>query len=153
MRAQNGFQRANVHAIAAAARKYEEVRFEPGDELWKAGDPSSGVLVLARGTIACETATGARFKYGPGTGVGGVDTLADKPRWYTAVAETKVQAFRGETAGFLDLLEHDYSLASEFLSFLARGLIGLVERKARLGQKPLAQIRDVSRLGAAPVGA
>ncbi len=152
VRAQNGFQEANVNAVAAVCRKFEEVRLEPGTELWKAGDAPEGALMLARGTVACETARGVRFKYGPGTMVGGVDALADRPRWYRAVAETRVQALRGDTAGFLDLLEHDFSLASAFVASLARGLDQILERKAQLGQQPLG-MRDVSGLGGAPVGA
>ncbi len=153
LRSQSGFMHANVNAVAAACRKYTEVRYEPGHVFWKLGDASTSVLILARGTIACETATGAKFKYGPGTGVGGVDTIARKPRWYTAIAETKMQGLLGEPAGFLDLMEHDYSLASEFVASLARGLIQLIERKSRLGMQPLAQLRDVSGLGSAPIGA
>ena len=52
-----------------------------------------------------------------------------------------------------DLLENDFSLASHFLASLASTLVSLLARKAELGQEPLAQKRDVSRLGAVPVGA
>jgi len=153
LRGQSGFKNANVNSVAAACRSYREVRYEPGHVLWRLGDPSTCVLILARGTIACETKAGAKFKYGPATGVGGIDLVAVKPRWYTAIAETKTQGLLGEPGSFIDLLEHDYSLASEFVASLARGLIQLIERKSKMGQKPLAQLRDVSGLGAAPVGA
>ncbi len=73
VRAQNGFQRANVNAVAAVCRQFDEVRLEPGAKLWSVGDRPTNTFILAHGTVVCETARGVRFKYGPGTAVGGVD--------------------------------------------------------------------------------
>jgi CRP-like cAMP-binding protein len=153
MRGYTGFKKTNLNALASLCQQCEEVRFEPGTRLWSAGDPSPYVFLLVRGTIACVTAGGIRFRFGPNTGVGGVDAVAEKPRWYSATAETKVLGLRGTTDRFIDLLENDFSLASNFLAALASALVTLLARKAELGHEPLAQKRDVSRLGAVPVGA
>jgi CRP-like cAMP-binding protein len=149
----SGFKKANLNALASLCRQYEEMRFDAGAPLWSVGDRARQVFLLVRGTIACETASGKRFRYGPHTGVGGIDVVADKPRWYSATAETNVLGFRGNADAFVDLLEHDFSLASNFLSSLAGAVVALVARRAELGHEPLAQKRDVSQLGAVLVGA
>lgn len=153
MRGYDGFKKTNLNALASLCQQYEEVRFEPGTPLWSAGDPAHDVFLLVRGTIGCVSASGTRFRYGPKTAVGGVDAVADKPRWYSATAETKVLGLRGMSDRFVDLLENDFSLASNFLAALASALVSLLARKAELGHEPLAQRRNVSQLGAVPVGA
>jgi CRP-like cAMP-binding protein len=153
MRGYAGFEKANLNALASLCQQCEEVRFEPGTRLWSAGDPAPDVFLLVRGTIGCLTAGGTQFRYGPSTAVGGVDTVADKPRWYSATTETRVLGLRAASDRFVDLLENDFSLASNFLAALAGALVKVLARKAELGHEPLAQRRNVSQLGAVPVGA
>jgi CRP-like cAMP-binding protein len=153
VRRYEGFKRANLNALALLCQRFEEVHFEPGTVLWRAGEPATHVLLLVRGTIGCVSQRGVTFRYGPNTGVGGIDVLAEKPRWYSATTETKVTGLRGDSDRFADLLENDFSMASNFLASLASALVRLLVRKAELGHEPLAQRRDVSELGAVPVGA
>lgn len=149
----SGFATANVNALAVLARQVVEARPAAGARLWAEGDPSGRVLFLVAGTIQCETSDGRRFTYGPGTGVGGLEALAERPRWYTATAATEVVGFWGETADLVDLFEYQPRMAMDFIAMLARAQLGLLARKSKLGQDPLAGARDVSRLGAVKVGA
>jgi len=153
VRGYSGFKKTNLNALASLCQQCEEVRFEPGTRVWSAGDPAPSTFLLVRGTIGCVTARGTQFRYGPSTAVGGIDAFADKPRWYSATTETKVLGLRVMSDRFVDLLENDFSLANNFLASLASTLVTLVARKAELGHDPLAQRRDVSRLGAVPLGA
>jgi CRP-like cAMP-binding protein len=153
IRGYSGFKKTNLNALASLCQECEEVRIEPGTRLWSSGDPAPYTFLLVRGTIGCVSSRGTQFRYGPNTAIGGVDAVADKPRWYSATAETKVLGLRVMSDRFVDLLENDFSLASNFLASLASALVRVLARKAELGQEPLAQMRNVSRLGAVPVGA
>lgn len=88
LRKTSGFATANVNALAVMARQLEEVRLPAGTQIWKAGDPGDRGLTLLKGTVRCVVPDGREFTYGPGTGMGGIDALADRPRWFSATAET-----------------------------------------------------------------
>jgi CRP-like cAMP-binding protein len=149
----SGFATANVNALASLARQIGEARLSKGTTLWKCGDPGDRVFFLVKGTIACEAPDGRRFDYGSGTGVGGVDALAGRPRWYDATAKEDLVGFWGHPEALLDLFEHHYRMAMDFVASLAKAQMGLLARKAKLGHDPLAAARDVSKLGAVKVGA
>jgi CRP-like cAMP-binding protein len=147
------FRKTNLNALAALSQQMEEIRFAPGEVIWKPGDPAPFGLMVADGEATCHTEDGRRFVYGPGTAMGGVEGLAGKPRWYTATAQTRVVGLRGVTDELLDVIEDNYELGMDFVSMMANGLSGLLARKAAMGQSISAQKRDVSKLGAIPVGA
>jgi CRP-like cAMP-binding protein len=147
------FRRTNLNALALLSRMLDHVVYEPGTRLWSAGDPSTGTLFVVSGAIGCTTGDGRTFSYGPTTAVGGIDDLAGKPRWYDAVATTRLVALHGRGDRLLDLLEDNFGMAMDFISVFAEGLTAILERKAALGLAPLQVKRDVSKLGAVPVGA
>lgn len=149
----SGFKNANVNSLARLARSNVELRYPAGAPIWRVGDRAENVLFMVAGTVRCTAASGKTFVYGPGFGVGGVDLVADKPRWYAAVAETPVLALAGRADGFVDLLEHDFTLAKGFLESLASGLLALTTQRAAANAASLAQRRDVSSLRNVPVGA
>lgn len=153
LRTTSGLNQASVNALALMARQMEEVRVKAGTSLWKVGERSEGVLFVVRGAVLCTTADGRAFRYGPGTGVGGIEALADKPRWYGSDAETDLVALRGNSDQLMDIFENQFRMAMDFMSMLARAEIGLLARRATLGQKPLAALRDVTKLSGVRVGA
>lgn len=153
LRATSGLTQASVNALALMARQMREVRVKAGAPLWKVGDVAEGALFLVQGTVRCTTADGREFRYGSGTGVGGVESLADKPRWYGVDAETDVVALQGSTPQLMDIFEHQCKMAMDFMAMLARAEIGLLARRAALGQKPLTAVRDLTKLSAVRVGA
>ena len=153
LRTSSGFTQASVNALAVMARQMEEVRVKAGTTFWNVGDPAERVLFILKGTVHCVTADGRDFRYGPGTGAGGVETLADKPRWYSVTAETDMVGLLGHTDQLMDIFENNFRMAMDFVSMLARAMIGLLARRAALGQKPLTAIRDVTKLTGVRVGA
>ncbi|MEA2750113.1 MAG: hypothetical protein QOI41_4256 [Myxococcales bacterium] len=153
LRTTSGFSQASVNALALMARQMEEVRVKAGTSLWKVGEHAEGVFFIVRGSVVCTSADGRAFRYGAGTGVGGIEALADKPRWYGADAETDVVALRGNSAQLMDIFEHQFRMAMDFMSMLARAEIGLLARRATLGQNPLTALRDVTKLSGVRVGA
>ena len=153
LRTTSGLTHASVNALALMARQMAEVRVKAGSTLWSVGGTAEGVLFIVQGTVRCATEDGREFRYGSGTGVGGIEALAAKPRWYGAVAETDVLALQGNTDQLLDIFEHQFRMAMDFMSMLARAEIGLLARRATLGQQPLTSIRDLTKLSGARVGA
>jgi CRP-like cAMP-binding protein len=153
LRVLSTFKKTNVNALAAMAQQIEEVRIPAGADVFRRGEPSTSGYMLVKGHIECFNKDGKRFRYGPGTAVGGVESIAAKPRWYDAKAEDDIVALLGSTDEFFDLFEENFGMATDFLTMLAGGLKGLLARKAAMGQSMTAQKRDVSSLGAVPVGA
>jgi CRP-like cAMP-binding protein len=153
LRTSTGLTEASINALAVMARQMEEVRVKAGTSFWNVGDPAERVLFILKGTVHCITADGRDFRYGPGTGAGGVEALADKPRWYGVTAETDVVGLLGHSDQLMDIFENQFRMAMDFTSMLARAMIGLLARRAALGQKPLTAIRDLTKLSGVRVGA
>lgn len=153
LRKTSGFATANVNALATMSRQLEEARVPSGTELWKIGDRGDRVFFVLRGSIACVAADGRTFRYGTGTGVGGIESLADRPRWYTATAESDLVGLWGHSENLLDLFEQQNRMAMDFIAMLARAQSGLLARKAALGEDPLAVTRAANKLGSVRYGA
>jgi CRP-like cAMP-binding protein len=153
LRTSTGLTQASINALAVMARQMDEVRVKAGTTFWNVGDPGDRVLFILEGTVHCKTADGREFRYGPGTGAGGVESLAEKPRWYGVTAETDVVGLLGRSEQLMDIFEIHFRMAMDFVAMLARAEIGLLARRATLGQKPLAALRDVTKLSGVRVGA
>ena len=149
----SGFSTASINALAVIARQLDEARVPAGTVLWEEGDRADRVFFLIEGTISCAASAGRVFRYGTGTGVGGIEALAGRPRWYQATAATDLVGFWGHTADLLDLFEHDLRLVMDFTAMLARAQLGILEKKAALGEKPLTTARSVTKLGSIRYGA
>jgi CRP-like cAMP-binding protein len=147
------FKKTNLNALAVISQEMREMRFEAGEELWGEGDTTPSSLMIVAGEVSCSVSDGRSWKYGPGTVVGGVESLARKPHWYAARTATPVVGLRGMTEELFDVFEDNFNLAMDFVSMLASGLQGLLARKAAMGQSSIGTMRNVSKLGAVKVGA
>ncbi|MEO2198977.1 MAG: cyclic nucleotide-binding domain-containing protein [bacterium] len=98
-------------------------RFEPGETVWRIGAPSGFMYAMASGRVRCTTEDGRHFVCGPGYPRGNLESQCGAPRWYDAVADTPVTAFRYQTDAFLDTIEQHFEMALEFLATMATGLI------------------------------
>ena len=153
LRTLGAFSRANVNALTVMSRGLVERRCPAGQVLWRVGEPPGAVAMIVSGTMSCETADGAKsFRYGRSTIAGGVEGLADRPRWFTATAETPLVFLEGHTDKLLDVLEDNAAMAAEFLAALATYLQLVVSKKIAAGQSTIGVPRNVSSLGAVPVG-
>ena len=123
------FGRASINALAEVSRAMSEVQFEAGTPLWSDGDPSGWLLLLVDGTIRC-TLGRESFRFGPGMPPGGLESLAEWPRWYTAVTETPVRALHGHMETLLDVFEDNFEMASDYLAVVCKGLLDALERLA-----------------------
>jgi CRP-like cAMP-binding protein len=126
------YGRARVEALAELAREMTPMRVPAGTELWAEGDASPHSLLVWSGVVACTTASGQRFRFGPDSAVGGIDSLAGEPRWYRAVAETDLVALRADVTHLVDVIEDNPDMGLDMLRSAARILSGLYERLDRL---------------------
>jgi CRP-like cAMP-binding protein len=150
----SAFARANVNALTVMSRGLIERRYEPGEVLFRSGEPSGPAPMVVSGRILCKTPDGTKtFRYGPGTIAGGIESLADRPRWFTATAETRLVVLEGNTDKLLDVFEDNFVMAADFLAAVSTYLKMILSRKVAAGQSTLGVLRDVSALGAVPVGA
>jgi CRP-like cAMP-binding protein len=121
-------QRSFVAEIAEIARAAQEIRYNAGTKLWSVGDQADQAVILLCGVIECESADGAVFRFGPGDTVGNLDTMANMPRWFDAVASEYVVALVLHREVMVDVLEDHTELAFDFLRMFSAGLVDLRER-------------------------
>ena len=121
-----------IHTLVYAAGEGTAVTLEPGHLLWRTGDPADHVVLVLSGRVDCVTADEAqRFSLGAGEAVGLLDALALVPRWYGAIAATRVVGLRIPIATLLDILEDDPETAVAALVRLAEATARLVDVVAR----------------------
>lgn len=119
----SALRNANMGALLALAQRMETARFEPGTTLWRVGAPSGFMYALLAGRVRCTTEDGTHFVCGPGYPLGNLESQCGAPRWYEAVVDTPVTAFRNDTDAFLDTIEQHFEMALDFLATMASGLI------------------------------
>jgi CRP-like cAMP-binding protein len=121
------FEHTSLNALAALSRMMDEVSFAAGDSVWHTGDPSGHVLLIISGSVAAQTADGSRFTLGPGTPLGSIESQAGRPRWYTAVAQSRMVALRGDAQKLTDVMEDNFEMALGFLAVISRWLLVCLE--------------------------
>lgn len=112
--------------LAGVAARSTLVTLQPGEPLWRTGDRADHLIVVVSGVLDCTASDGIRFSLGPRRAAGVLDALAEVPRWYDAVAQTRLVALRTRLADVLDVLEDDPETAVAGLTTLARGTSALV---------------------------
>ena len=93
-----GLPMAALERVAAGMR---EVRFAPGVELMRQGDPGEMYLAIAQGTARVEIDGQFVHDVGPGEGVGEIALLRHVPRTATVTAIEPVHAFELDRGTFL----------------------------------------------------
>ncbi len=120
------FRRSSITALAELARETAQVRFEAGTTLWRAGEPSPGMFVIASGLVRACVPNGARFRAGPGFPLGALEALGEAPRWYDAATETTVVALQGHVGALVDVFEDDFEIATGYLALIAQSTLRML---------------------------
>ncbi len=123
------FAGARIEAIAELASAATVRRAPAGTLLWQQGERSERFLSIVSGVILGRNEA-QEIRFGPGSGVGGLDSLAGEQRWYTARCETDVVAIELDQETLVDVLEDNVDMAQGFLAVMARGLIAFRDRLA-----------------------
>jgi CRP-like cAMP-binding protein len=85
LRALSAFRTMNLNTLFAMAGEMREQRFVLGEELFLANQPAEHTYFVLDGWVRCTTPDGRRFRYGPGTAVGGSRRL---PRRFAGILRT-----------------------------------------------------------------
>jgi CRP-like cAMP-binding protein len=118
------FANCDIEALVALTRRTRELRAEPGELLWRAGEEAAPFwLFVDYGKVRCTNSTGDSVEVGAGWVIGMMDAIAQRPRAYDARAETLVVGERIELEAFLGVLETHIELARDFIAFLAQRVL------------------------------
>lgn len=132
------FVQSSISALAELSRGMAEVVLPPGTRLWEEGETSGTVIMVVSGTVACAARGGeATFTAGPGAPLGAVESMAERPRWYTATTGTRVTALQGSIEGLIDVFEDNFDMAMDYLAVMARAQIRLLEMRVSESGKAL----------------
>ena len=117
----------------ARLRRFGEVRiFAPGTPIMKAGEVASGLSFVLKGTIDVRQggAVSGRqsiVKHGPGSFLGELAQLSDRPALVDAVAETEVEAIVVPARRLRDVLVQEAELGERIMRALILRRVGLLE--------------------------
>jgi CRP-like cAMP-binding protein len=123
-----GLRRSYIDELAQLARAAEEQRYRPGERLWSTGERATHAAIVLCGAVQGATPAGARFTFGAGDIVGALDTIAQEPRWFDAVASEQTVALSLDSEALVDVWEDRPGLGLDFLRLMATTLISLRER-------------------------
>jgi CRP-like cAMP-binding protein len=124
------FARTRIEALAQLARNAEEIRLDAGTVLWREGDQPDQIIFPICGRVKATTEVGQEFYFRPGGTFGGLDSMAQRERWFTAEVDEYLIGLRFDREIFLDVLEDHYEMARDFMGLLAANLLGLLEQAA-----------------------
>lgn len=114
-------------------RRFGEVRhFAPGAAIMKAGEVAEGLAVVLKGTIDVRQggAVSGRqsiVKHGPGSFLGELAQLSDRPALVDATAEGEVEAIMVPSRRLRDVLVQEAELGERIMRALILRRVGLLE--------------------------
>jgi CRP/FNR family transcriptional regulator, cyclic AMP receptor protein len=118
------FEHATVEQLGRIAGLTEEVHFEPGETIFKEGEPGEAFYLLLSGRVSIQRNGNAFLELKEKEAFGTLDVLDFHPRSVTARAVEQVRALKLNGREFHDLL----SLDIEMVEAVFRMLCGLVRR-------------------------
>lgn len=127
------FSKASINALFEVSRALTEISLPAGTTLWEEGESALGVFLVTEGTLRGRSASGLDFQVGPSFPLGAAESVAEVPRWYQAVTETRVTGLQGPTETLVDVFEDNFELARQYLAALSRALIRVFEVRYRRG--------------------
>ena len=131
-------------ALAKLAAHFERVRFEPGEIVFREGDPGDAFYVVLVGTFsdfvgAPDTGVDRRLATrGPGSTFGDIALLSNRPRSTTVRADVAAEALRLERGRFLGLVAQEPAVALAIAATLSERVWRADLRGGRTGENPEA---------------
>lgn len=116
---------ANLDAVFEIVCQASDVHVPAGEYLWHLGDPSTASIIMDRGRIRCTAADGSETVMTPPHVFGRLESLAERPRPYDAMAETDLKVSRIDIETFLAVLESHPDVGLSLISRLASSLMGI----------------------------
>jgi CRP-like cAMP-binding protein len=145
------FERSSIDAVAELAGMLTQTPYEAGHFFWKEGERAGHVCVVVEGSVACTSSRdgpSSRFRVGPGRQLGALESVAGESRWYDAVAETAGIVLHLDVDRLIDLFEDNVDIALDYLAWVNRTTLELIE--AAMG--PGRELLEFFATGSAPPG-
>ncbi len=121
MRDAGPFADANLEAIGELCRNQREVRFQPGEVIWREGDDATFFIRVDYGLIdVVQEGRAEPGVLGHDYSLGFFESMGRLPRGYTATARTEVVATRSEVDTMLSVFEDHFTLAMNVLRILSQ---------------------------------
>ena len=131
------FERSSIEALAEIAMTFRQVPFGPGHVFWREGERAERMGLVVEGSVAC-TLPGegapSSWHVGPGRTLGMLEAAAGEPRWYGAVAETPGLVVEQDVEVLADLFEDNVDVALDYLAWVSRSTLALLERELGPGR-------------------
>lgn len=144
LRRMRPFRNSNIDALAVLSRSFEEVRVQPGETIWRIGDPSGTLLLVATGRLHTRDAQGNQLAtFASSAVIGGFESMAGERRWYDLVADTPVMALRGKSDAMLEVFEDNHDMARDFLAMSTSTLMSLWDERIAAGDPPDSVLRGL----------
>jgi CRP-like cAMP-binding protein len=131
------FEGSSIDALAELAESVMQVPFPAGHVFWREGDRATRIGLVVEGNVACASSrAGApfRFRVGPGRPLGILESVAGEPRWFDAVAETPGVLLEDDVERLIDLFEDNTDVALDYLAWVSRTTLELIERELGPGR-------------------
>ena len=113
------FNRAPTQALVTLAATAREAKFAAGEVLFRQGDPSTVIWMIASGrVVAARETPRVRTVRGPGDLVENIAAFGSNERQYTATAESEVTVLLVDKEDLLDRIEEHFDLARSIMSYL-----------------------------------
>lgn len=120
------FSHASIEELGRVAALTEEAYFEPGETIYRDGDPIDAIYLILKGRVAVERNGKVIRDVGERQAFGTVAALDLKPAIHTVRAVDPVSALKLNTQDLQDLLSLDFELVQSVI----RALCGLVREFA-----------------------
>jgi CRP-like cAMP-binding protein len=130
-RQQVPFAAARLQALATLAQTAEELVWDAGDIVARAGEPATRALVIIEGSLRLRDTHGATRMLGAGDPIGYLENLAGVDHGGTIEATTPVRALGNTGTQLLDVLEDHTDLGLAMISTFAGTLLDGGNRRAR----------------------
>jgi NTE family protein len=114
------FSHATIEELGSVAALTEEVHFEPGETIFREGEPTDAIYLILAGRVAIEGDGKVVREVTEKQALGTVAALDRNPAVYTAKARDVVYALKLNAQDFDDVLSVDFELVRAVFHALCR---------------------------------
>lgn len=114
------FEHAAIEQLGSIAALTEEVDFEPGEAIFRQGEPTDAIYLILKGRAAVERDGHTAREISERQALGPVAALDLNPALHTVKAIDAVHALKLNAQDFHDILSLDFELVRAVFRFLCR---------------------------------
>ena len=114
----------------------EDESVRPGEELFRAGEPSDYIRFMGAGRVLCTHPTDPPWSFEGHWTLGILDLMQERPHSRTATAETQVRLVKLRTTEWLDLLDESFDLKRSAVASGIESVAKLLEQALVLEGSP-----------------